>query len=547
MDRIWQVLEHISQKHRMLVGLTVILQAAASFHFVNLKVLASPTNSSSSVIGSLDPVTPDDATWILTSSFVIFTMQTGFGLLESGAVTKKNEVNILMKNAADVVLGGLSYWMFGYGFQYGKGPGTSFFCGIGSFFLDSEPQTMGVVFATFIFQLSFATTATTIVSGAMAERTDFHAYCIFSFLNTLTYCIPAGWLWADHGFLKRLGALDFAGSCAVHLTGGVSALVAAMMLKPRLRRYDNGPEPLPMGNPGNALVGTFTLWWGWLVFNCGSSFGISGDKWHYAGRSAVNTINASLGGGLAGLIYSYTRNKLFVVSDLINSILGALVAVTAGSGFLRAWESLVVGAFGAILVNMVAPCLDKYRIDDPVGAVAVHAMGGLWGMIAVGLFVDNDSLLNLTHGRSGLFKGGGLYLLGVQVLACFAVSVWSMTTTFLILKSINYFVPIRLAPPEEILGADFVEHDVRHEGYDYEVMMTELERLGLKLRHPRIRSPPRSQWDDHLILQYIEKVLVKCDSSTDPLTTTGTSAPSIAAQEHFFTRGGRRGDGCSLS
>ncbi|XP_055928912.1 putative ammonium transporter 3 isoform X2 [Argiope bruennichi] len=535
MDRIWQVLKRITEKHWVLVSLTVFLQ------FLSQKVLASTTNSTGSVIGSLDPVTPDDATWILTSSFVIFTMQTGFGLLESGAVTKKNEVNILMKNAADVVLGGLSYWMFGYGFQYGRGPGTTFFCGIGSFFLDSEPQTMGVVFATFIFQLSFATTATTIVSGAMAERTDFHAYCIFSFLNTLTYCIPAGWLWAEHGFLKRLGALDFAGSCAVHLTGGVSALVAAMMLKPRLRRYDSGPEPLPMGNPGNALVGTFTLWWGWLVFNCGSSFGISGDKWHYAGRSAVNTINASLGGGLAGLIYSYTRNKLFVVSDLINSILGALVAVTAGSGFLRSWESLVVGALGAILVNMVAPCLDRHRIDDPVGAVAVHAMGGLWGMIAVGLFIDNDSLLNLTHGRSGLFKGGGFYLLGVQILACFAVSVWSMTTTFLILKSINYFVPIRLAPPEEILGADFVEHDVRHEGYDYEVMMTELERLGLKLRHPRVHSPPRSQWDDHLILQYIEKVLVKCDSSTDP------SAPSIVAQEHFFIRGGRRADGCLLS
>ncbi|GIX73033.1 putative ammonium transporter 3 [Caerostris extrusa] len=147
------------------------------------------------------PVNADDATWILTASFVIFTMQTGFGLLESGAVAKKNEVNILMKNAVDVILGGLSYWMFGYGLQYGQGPGSSAFCGIGSFFVDTEND--GGVFATFIFQLSFATTATTIVSGAMAERADFNAYIIFSFVNTITYCIPAGWMWGQQGFLKR--------------------------------------------------------------------------------------------------------------------------------------------------------------------------------------------------------------------------------------------------------------------------------------------------------------------------------------------------------
>lgn len=505
----------------------------------------------------LDPVTPDDATWILTSSFVIFTMQTGFGLLESGAVTKKNEVNILMKNAADVVLGGLSYWMFGYGLQYGKGPGTTAFCGIGSFLLDAEPQQMGVVFATFIFQLSFATTATTIVSGAMAERTDFHAYCIFSFLNTITYCIPAGWLWAEHGFLKHLGALDFAGSCAVHLTGGASALVAAVLLKPRLRRYDNGTEPLPMGNPGNALVGTFTLWWGWLVFNCGSSFGISGDKWHYAGRSAVNTINASLGGGLTGMFYTYIKNKLFLVGDLINSVLGALVAVTAGSGFFRAWESLLVGAIGALLVNFIPPLMDRFRIDDPVGAVAVHGMGGLWGMLAVGLFIDKDKLLNLTHGRKGLFKGGGFYLLGVQLLACVVVGVWSMSTTYIILKIINRVVPIRLAPSEEILGADFVEHDIRHDGYDYEALTSELERMGLKLRHRRIHASPRRQWDEYLILHYVEKAIIKCDSSDstcelDPSQESSSSRATPPPQpkllhRHYIARDHYRTDSCVLS
>ncbi|XP_015917822.3 putative ammonium transporter 3 [Parasteatoda tepidariorum] len=200
----------------------------------------------------ITPVNADDSTWILTASFVIFTMQTGFGLLESGAVSKKNEVNILMKNAVDVVLGGLSYWMFGYGLEYGTGPGTSAFCGVGLFMVDTEDNDGGV-FATFIFQLSFATTTTTIVSGAMA---DFNAYILFSFVNTITYCIPAGWMWGDHGFLKKLG--DFAGSCAVHLTGG--ALVAASMLKPRLHRYDQSTASLAMGDPRNAIMGLFTLW-----------------------------------------------------------------------------------------------------------------------------------------------------------------------------------------------------------------------------------------------------------------------------------------------
>ncbi|KAH7951622.1 hypothetical protein HPB52_010930 [Rhipicephalus sanguineus] len=201
---------------------------------------------------------PDDATWVLTSSFVIFTMQTGFGLLESGCVSKKNEVNILMKNAVDVVLGGLTYWSVGYGLQNGQGPGTNPFCGVGSFFLDASSEVMGEEFAMFIFQLSFATTATTIVSGAMAERTNFHAYCLFSALSTLMYCIPAGWVWSSHGFLNRIGVIDFAGSACVHLLGGTSGLVSALVLGPRLS-WDRHSRPR-MGNPTNAMIGAFTLW-----------------------------------------------------------------------------------------------------------------------------------------------------------------------------------------------------------------------------------------------------------------------------------------------
>ncbi|XP_077484762.1 putative ammonium transporter 3 [Amblyomma americanum] len=404
---------------------------------------------------------PDDATWVLTSSFVIFTMQTGFGLLESGCVSKKNEVNILMKNAVDVVLGGLTYWSVGYGLQNGRGPGTNPFCGVGSFFLDASSEVMGEEFAMFIFQLSFATTATTIVSGAMAERTNFHAYCLFSALSTLMYCIPAGWVWSGHGFLNRIGVIDFAGSACVHLLGGTSGLVSALVLGPRLS-WDRHSRPR-MGNPTNAMIGAFTLWWGSLVFNSGSTFGISDEKWHFAARSAVSTINSSIGGGLVGTIATYLVHKSFDIEDIITSILGSLVSITAGSAFYRSWEALLIGAVGGLCTTPVPSLLRRWlSVDDPVNAAAIHGVGGLWGMLAVGLFLDTTRYQGLRHHRRGLFKGGGGSLLGIQLAACLTIVAWSAGVTFLVLKFINRVTPLRMRPGDELLGADFVEHCIDH-------------------------------------------------------------------------------------
>ncbi|XP_049271932.1 putative ammonium transporter 3 [Rhipicephalus sanguineus] len=411
---------------------------------------------------------PDDATWVLTSSFVIFTMQTGFGLLESGCVSKKNEVNILMKNAVDVVLGGLTYWSVGYGLQNGQGPGTNPFCGVGSFFLDASSEVMGEEFAMFIFQLSFATTATTIVSGAMAERTNFHAYCLFSALSTLMYCIPAGWVWSSHGFLNRIGVIDFAGSACVHLLGGTSGLVSALVLGPRLS-WDRHSRPR-MGNPTNAMIGAFTLWWGSLVFNSGSTFGISDEKWHFAARSAVSTINSSIGGGLVGTIATYLVHKHFDIEDIITSILGSLVSITAGSAFYRSWEALLIGAVGGLCTTPVPSLLRRWlSVDDPVNAAAIHGVGGLWGMLAVGLFLDTTRYQGLRHHRLGLFKGGGGSLLGIQFAACLTIVAWSAGVTFLVLKVrtyvakfINRVTPLRMRPGDELLGADFVEHCIEH-------------------------------------------------------------------------------------
>ncbi|OWF51366.1 ammonium transporter 3 [Mizuhopecten yessoensis] len=416
-------------------------------------------------VGSIGPITWDDATWILTSSFIIFTMQSGFGLLEVGCVSGRNEVNIMMKNAVDVIFGGLSYWAVGFGLSFGMDYGSNPFCGVGSFFVDSSDERMGLLFATFVFQLSFATTATTIVSGAMAERTKMTAYILFSITNTVVYCIPAHWEWATNGFLRTMGCVDIAGSGAVHLTGGMSAMVAAIILKPRLGRYDKGTGQKTPPNPVSALVGMFMLWWGWLAFNCGSTFGISGGKWKLAAKSAVTTLIGSMGGGATGVIISYIISRKYAVDYLVNCVLCALVSITAGCAVIRPWEALLIGAIGGVICIGSTKLMDKMRIDDPVGATAVHGAGGIWGMLAVGLFAENEPLENTTQGRAGVFHGGGFYLMGIQMLSIVCLVAWSAVTSFLLLMVIKYTVGLRLSEEEERLGADIVEHNIGADMY----------------------------------------------------------------------------------
>ncbi|XP_042871426.1 putative ammonium transporter 3 [Penaeus japonicus] len=407
----------------------------------------------------------DDAAWILTATFIIFTMQSGFGLLESGAVSMKNEANIMVKNVVDVVLGGITYWLFGYALSFGESEWTNPFCGWGGFALNPSEDEMGKIYTTFFFQLSFATTATTIVSGAVAERFNFVAYVIFSAVNTVVYCLPAGWLWGSHGFLYKLGVVDIAGSCGVHLCGGSSALIASKLVGPRIGRYDDGEDPLPMGSPTNAILGMFMLWWGWLGFNCGSTFGISENKWKYAARTAVTTLQASIGGGLAGMSLSWYKNHRLEIGDVVNSVLGALVSITAGCALFTTWEALFIGIVGGLISVLAMPLFDKLHIDDPVGATSVHGLCGIWAMVSIGLFVEADSLLGMTGGKAGLFRGGGFYLLGVQTLACVVTSIWAMSVTFCLLMFIDKFVvSIRMSEWEELVGADFAEHGIRRRG-----------------------------------------------------------------------------------
>lgn len=233
-------------------------------------------------------VDPNDATWILTSAFIILAMQSGFGLLESGMASRKNETNIMVKNAIDVLCGGLAYWMFGFALSFGESEYSNSFCGIGYFLVKTDNiSDEGWLHAKYFFQLSFATTATTIVSGAMAERVYLKAYTVFAFFNVLSHCLPAHWVWDKKtGWLFKMGFVDVAGASVVHIIGGVTGLIATMMLKPRHKRFAANGEAKPMeiSSPSNVLLGTFMLWWGWLGFNCGSTFGVSNGKWKLAAR-----------------------------------------------------------------------------------------------------------------------------------------------------------------------------------------------------------------------------------------------------------------------
>ncbi|XP_070543777.1 putative ammonium transporter 2 [Ptychodera flava] len=403
----------------------------------------------------------DDATWILTSAFIIFTMQSGFGLLESGSASRKNEVNIMVKNAVDVIFGGMSYWMFGYGFSFGQDRGSNAFIGIGHAFVQpADDDNFGNVYSSFFFHTSFATTSTTIVSGAMAERTKLEAYIIFSFFNTFVYCFPSRWVWANTGWLKSLGVIDIAGASCVHLVGGVTGLVATVILKPRTGRFDESGavHQMTMGMPTNAIFGMFMLWWGWLGFNCGSTYGITGGKWKLAARSAVMTITSSIGGGIAGLLLSYVfKKRTFDITYLISGILGSLVAGTALCALAHPWEGLVIGLIGGSIACLGGEAMAKIKIDDPVGVVSVHGIAAVWGLISVGLFVRIDRLENISS-RNGLFYGGGFYMLGVQTLTVVTIIVWTTVISAALLKILDTIIGLRVSIQEEMLGSDIVEH-----------------------------------------------------------------------------------------
>ncbi|CAG0881413.1 unnamed protein product [Darwinula stevensoni] len=453
----------------------------------------------------------NDVTWILTSAFLIFTMQSGYGLVESGVVSRKNEINIQVKNGANLALGGVSYWMFGYALSFGTAAGSNPFATwgkMGDFFVNAESSATGFVYSRFLLFLERLR-----VASAMAERCKFSAYCLFSFFNVLVYCIPAGWVWGEEGFLNTLGVVDIGGSGAVHLSGAVrplplprmkrirshaqfscsqiAGMVGTWMLGPRIGRYEHGYGPLPMGNPTNTLMGLFMLWWGWLGFNAGSTFGISGNKWKYACKYANVTLlltHLRKKEKRLHLKICFIRRKgMYDIYDLVDGILASLVSISAASPLVHPWEAILIGGMGTTLTLFAVPLIDRLRLDDPVHCVAVHGVAGIWGLIVAGLFPERDKLVGYTKGRAGLFRSGDFTLLGLQLLAVVSIIAWSAISSIILLIIIDKTVGLRASTADELVGPDYTDHMIRHEGNEDFIAWHDQYTKDMKLRRESLR------------------------------------------------------------
>ncbi len=395
----------------------------------------------------------DMSIWFLIGAVLVFFMQCGFAMVETGFTRAKNAGNIIMKNLMDFCIGTIVFMVLGFGLMMGE---HVLFGLIGKPDWGMFTDFKTFDWSSFVFQLVFCATAATIVSGAMAERTKFSAYCIYSaVISLVVYPIEAGWAWGG-GWLSELSFIDFAGSTVIHMVGGISALVGAIIVGPRIGKftYDkNGKVIKANAIPGHSLtlgaLGVFILWFAWYGFN-GAAAADVGELAQILGTTTIAPAVATV----VCMIFTWIKNGKPDVGMCLNASLAGLVAITAGCASVDALGAVIIGAVSGVLVDLVVELLDKkLHIDDPVGAVAVHCGNGIWGTIAVGLFAENEK-----YGSLGLFYGGGFHQLGVQLLGFAAIAVYTavcMTIVFLIIKKT---IGLRVTAAEEVEGLDVNEH-----------------------------------------------------------------------------------------
>ena len=401
--------------------------------------------------------------WFLIGAALVFWMQAGFAMVETGFTRAKNAGNIIMKNLMDFCIGTVVFSLLGYTLMMGEDtlfgligmPNMDLWVNFKAFIASPAEGFTGA--STFVFNLVFCATTATIVSGAMAERTKFSAYCIYSaVISLVVYPIEAHWIWGG-GWLSRLGFHDYAGSCAIHMVGGIAALIGAIFLGPRIGKYvrDKDGRVIKVNAiPGHSItlgaLGVFILWLGWYGFNGAAATTPS----ELASIFLTTTIAPSVA-TCTTMIYTWLKNGKPDVSMCLNASLAGLVGITAGCDALDAIGACVVGVVSGILVVVVVELLDlKLHIDDPVGAVGVHCANGVWGTLAVGLLASPDA----PAGLSGLFYGGGFALLGVQALGFAAVAAYAvvmMIVTFALIKKLH---GIRASAEDELAGLDITEH-----------------------------------------------------------------------------------------
>ena len=410
-----------------------------------------------------------DTLWVLFTAMLVFFMNLGFGMVESGFARSKNAVNILSKNFVVFAISSLAFWVVGWGLMFSDGNDFLGLSGIyGLSGADNSPASgdeySGVysaiswatvpLLAKFFFQLVFAGTAATIVSGAVAERIKYISFIVFSFvLVGFLYPTTGHWIWGG-GWLAKLGFWDFAGSTVVHSVGGWAALTGAMILGPRIGKYRDGKiSPIPGHNMTSATLGALVLWLGWFGFNPGST--MAADPSSIA-RICITTNSAAIAGILSSTAVAWIVLGKPDLSMTINGCLAGLVAITAPCAFVSVESSLIIGAVAGALVVFAVISFDKIKIDDPVGAISVHLVNGIFGTLALGLFAQ-DSLMPGTTGN-GLFFGGGFNLFTNQVIGVAAVGVFTFIVSFIVWMIIKKIIGLRVSEAEEIEGLDVGEH-----------------------------------------------------------------------------------------
>ena len=417
--------------------------------------------------------------WFLIGAALVFWMQAGFAMVETGFTRAKNSGNIIMKNLMDLCIGTVMFIIIGFSLLLGEDvlgligkPGFDIFTAYADF-----------DWSSFVFNLVFCATTATIVSGAMAERTKFLSYCIYSgVISALIYPIEAHWIWGG-GWLAQLGFHDFAGSCAIHMVGGISALIGAKILGPRIGKFEKDAQgkvvkvnAFPGHNIPIGALGVFILWLGWYGFN-----GAAATSLEQLASIFVTTTIAPAVATVVCMIFTWVKYGKPDVSMCLNASLAGLVAITAPCDVTDAFGSMVIGAVAGVLVVFGVWLLDyKLHIDDPVGAVAVHMMNGIWGTLAVGLFATPTapgySIANAAGEEiKGLFYGGGFELLGLQILGFVAVAAWTAVTITILFLVIKSTIGLRASREEEIKGLDITEHGLTSAYAGFEVSTTDLQ------------------------------------------------------------------------
>ena len=427
-----------------------------------------------------DFVSPINTVWVLVTAFLVFFMQAGFMALEAGFARSRETVNILLECVFDTCLCGVLYWAIGFAFQFGEGNGL---IGHQFFFLHGMTAaygSTGVAFlAFFLFQFAFADTASTITSGAMVGRTSFKGDILYSTcVSGLIYPIFGHWVWGPGGWLGNTmgwfhswtgGAVfrDFAGSTVVHTVGGFIALAGAIALGPRIGRKfkRDGGGPFPAHDLTIGAIGGVILWFGWYGFNPGST--LSAMDWTGIGRVAANTTLAACAAGLSAVIFVYPRSKKWDLGMSVNGFLGGLVAITAPCYWVSPSGALIIGAVAGVVVPLAVDLLEWWRIDDPIGAVAVHGFAGIWGTLSVGLFATGQFGIPTADGADtstvvkGLFYGGGTAQLRAQMIGSATAVIVVLSASLLIMyaiKAIRGSWTLRVSQDGEVEGLDIHEH-----------------------------------------------------------------------------------------